>query len=290
MKDVHNLIARLEKEAVGSDSLEKRVENYLIDFATGGNYARMFTNTEGVAEVITLQTAHMRSMFESFPEIVLIDATHDTNKSNYKLFSFMIHDAFDKGYHVQHSLIGNEKKETLRTAIRQFKEACPTFDYIACIMVDKDFTEIAVLEEEFPSARVLLCHFHVVQCLHREVANSKYNFDAWTKNEMRQLCRLLISAPSERIYNEVIEATKVVIRNNAKQDLWFKMLDNNWTPCKTRWSSIHRGNIPHMGNQTNNRGMKCVTFRAAGGLTRMAPFFGSNYDFWKLYKMENVLM
>ena len=43
----------------------------------------------------------MRSMFTNFPEVVLIDATHDTNASNYKLFSFMIHDALGKGQHVQ---------------------------------------------------------------------------------------------------------------------------------------------------------------------------------------------
>lgn len=97
-------------------------------------------------------------------------------------------------------------------AIQQFKEACPKFNSIACIMVDKDFTEIAVLEEEFPGARILLCHFHVVQCLHREVAKTEYNFDGWTKNELKQLSRLLVSASTQSMFDKVLDTMRAVIR------------------------------------------------------------------------------
>ena len=40
-------------------------------------------------------------MFDQFPEVLLLDATHGTNISNYKLFSFMVHDSFGKGQYVQ---------------------------------------------------------------------------------------------------------------------------------------------------------------------------------------------
>ncbi|ETL90853.1 hypothetical protein L917_10552, partial [Phytophthora nicotianae] len=50
-----------------------------------------------VATCITLQTKHMRQIFEQFPEVLLMDATHRTNKSKYKVFSLMAHDTFQKG-------------------------------------------------------------------------------------------------------------------------------------------------------------------------------------------------
>lgn len=50
---------------------------------------------------ITLQTPHMRYLFSKFPEVLLADATHGTNRDNYKLFSFMVHDAYGNGQHVQ---------------------------------------------------------------------------------------------------------------------------------------------------------------------------------------------
>ncbi|ETN09618.1 hypothetical protein PPTG_11948 [Phytophthora nicotianae INRA-310] len=147
----------------------------------------------------------------------------------------------------------DERKETLRIACRQFKEACSSFDSVAVIMIDKDFTELSVLKEEFPSARILLYPFHVVKYLQEEVAKEKYNLDAWTKKEMKRLIQLLVSAPTEVVYDNVITAMKVVIRTEEKQQLWFRYFDANWTECKERWSSVYRGNVPHMGNHTNNR-------------------------------------
>ncbi|KAG3098898.1 hypothetical protein PI125_g15222 [Phytophthora idaei] len=35
----------------------------------------------------------MRRFFEAFPEVLMMDATHNANDARYKLFSFMIHDA-----------------------------------------------------------------------------------------------------------------------------------------------------------------------------------------------------
>ena len=43
----------------------------------------------------------MRRIYELFPEVLLIDATHGTNNANYKLLSFMVHSTFGGGEHVQ---------------------------------------------------------------------------------------------------------------------------------------------------------------------------------------------
>ncbi|OWY90355.1 hypothetical protein PHMEG_00041550, partial [Phytophthora megakarya] len=72
----------------------------------------------------------------------------------------------------------NERKETLRIACRQLEEGCPSFDNVAVIMIDKDFTELSVLKEEFPNARILLCHFHVVKYLQEEEIKAKYDLNA----------------------------------------------------------------------------------------------------------------
>ena len=155
-------------------------------------------------------------------------------------------------------LVENERKNTLRIACRQFKEGCPTFNAVAVIIIDKDFTELSVLQKEFPGARILLCHFNVVEYLQEQVSKKKYNFDAWTKKEMRRLISLLVRAPTEIAYSNVIDAMKVVLRPIEKSRLWFEYFDANWTSCKERWSSVYRGNVPHMGIQTNNRCVKTV--------------------------------
>lgn len=61
----------------------------------------------------------------------------------------------------------------MRIAYRQFKEGCPNLDSVAVVMSDKEFTELAVLQEEFSGPRVLLCHFHVIKYLQEELERKR---------------------------------------------------------------------------------------------------------------------
>ncbi|OWZ14065.1 hypothetical protein PHMEG_00012510 [Phytophthora megakarya] len=85
-----------------------------------------------------MQTLHMREAFSWFSEVLLIDATHCTNKIKYI---------------------------TLLTAIEEFKLNNPKWREIQCFIVNNDFTEIAVLKAALPGVRVLLCQFHVIKYL-----------------------------------------------------------------------------------------------------------------------------
>lgn len=102
-KDVSNLLAKMKASRYADfSSVEARVYAFLKDFCEQKGYVgRVFTNANRVVKAITLQTAHMRRMFARFSEVLLIDATNNTNKERYKLFSFMIHDALGQGQHVQ---------------------------------------------------------------------------------------------------------------------------------------------------------------------------------------------
>ncbi|KAG3090031.1 hypothetical protein PI125_g17826 [Phytophthora idaei] len=102
MKAVHNLVACLKRETYAFPTIEERIASILGDFASGkGNVSRDYASEKGVVKYIFIQTSHMRTMFENFPEVLFIDATHATNVSNYKCFSFMIQDAVNKGQHVR---------------------------------------------------------------------------------------------------------------------------------------------------------------------------------------------
>jgi hypothetical protein len=150
-------------------------------------------------------------------------------------------------------LLENERKPTLRLACEQFKEACPSWRSLEVIGIDKDFTEMAVLEEEFPSVRVLLCQFHVVKYLQEEVSKVKYELTSWSKKQMKQLFSLLVSAPTQKNLDGVIPTMELSIKPDSSRPLWMDYFNRNWLSCKERWSSVYRGNVPHMGNTTNNR-------------------------------------
>jgi len=101
MKDVHNLVSRLRNpgklfrswafdssltnELLGlivymsdDDAVAETIVNFNMESAK--NVASVHQSARGNTGVISITTGHMRSMVESFPEVLQMDCTHKTNK------------------------------------------------------------------------------------------------------------------------------------------------------------------------------------------------------------------
>jgi len=55
----------------------------------------------------------------------------------------------------------DESTQHLRAIVQAFKNC---YGNTKVIIIDKDFTEIAVLKDEFPTATILFCQLHVIKC------------------------------------------------------------------------------------------------------------------------------
>ncbi|TYZ67337.1 hypothetical protein PybrP1_011368, partial [[Pythium] brassicae (nom. inval.)] len=102
----------------------------------------------------------------------------------------------------QHALIKDESSSTLQTVCKQFKDANAAWSNIRCIVMYKDFTEMSVIEAEFPEARILLCQWNVERYLQDEIVKSKYAFSDWQRNNLRSIMRDLIDAPLEEVFDK----------------------------------------------------------------------------------------
>ncbi|KAG4061601.1 hypothetical protein PC123_g3521 [Phytophthora cactorum] len=118
-------------------------------------------------------------MTRKFPETICLDATNGTNINRYRLFSFMVTNKFGFGSFAQHALVDGESKLNMLCAIR--------------------LTELALLHEEFPCATVILCHFHVIDYLKREVSKKDYGFSAFEKMHIKNILTMLITNVGEPI-------------------------------------------------------------------------------------------
>ncbi|EEY69056.1 uncharacterized protein PITG_23301 [Phytophthora infestans T30-4] len=211
----------------------------------------------------------MRLMFEQFPEVLLIDATHGTNASKFKVFSFMAHDVFGHGQFVQHALLQNERRHTLVTAIEEFKQNNPAWTRVQSILIDKDVTELSVLRAAFPDASILLCQFHVLKYLREAVASSDYGFTSWQKDQLRSTFNLLVYAPTEAAYLKHRRYLRHLVtfgtqagsdaHNEAEEECdpnlhaFEAYFTKNWDSCRELWCAYKRQNTVTLGNNTNNR-------------------------------------
>ncbi|RAW22742.1 hypothetical protein PC110_g20819 [Phytophthora cactorum] len=102
----------------GSITVESRLDCCFREFCSHeGNTATVYVDGEKLSQTIRFQTHQMRWFFEAFPEVMMVDATRNTNDARYKLFSFMIHDVFGHGQFAQHALMENESTECLTNAV-----------------------------------------------------------------------------------------------------------------------------------------------------------------------------
>ncbi|OWZ22540.1 LOW QUALITY PROTEIN: hypothetical protein PHMEG_0002731 [Phytophthora megakarya] len=128
LRDIHNTIQESKQKFCGGSVDAERALAVLHEFieATPGNTAEFIVDSENnIVRVVTFQSARQKRLFTAFPEVVLVDATHDTNVNGYKLFRFAVHDVFGLGQYVQHALVHTEEKANLALAVSVFKRNHP---------------------------------------------------------------------------------------------------------------------------------------------------------------------
>ena len=126
---------------------------------------------------------------------------------------------------------------------------------IKVIMVDKDLTNINVLKEFFPNAKILYCLFHVIKWLKGVI--SKLHFqEVDMKNKVMVEIKAMVWAASEEIYSEhygnfqnLCEESNLML--DTEKPLFDYFIDN-WHNCKEDWVIFYRRFIPTFGTNTNN--------------------------------------
>ncbi|KUF97722.1 hypothetical protein AM588_10007919 [Phytophthora nicotianae] len=190
----------------------------------------------GETGVISIASAHMRRVFARFSEVLLVDCSHKTNRYNYQLLTFVGMNEFGEGAVVHQSLIEANGDWHMERAIDHFKRFHPTrINLLQVIVVDKDLNEIRVLEANFPAARILLCHFHVIKYL--KEMRSKPEFGKISSDNARKIdaaVHKMVYASSEHKYKEAHESLKGICER-CGIDRFFKYFEKNWHSCTDRW-------------------------------------------------------
>ncbi|KAF0721174.1 Zinc finger SWIM domain-containing protein 3 [Aphis craccivora] len=72
-------------------------------------------------------------------------------------------------------LLTSEDLETVSNMATTFKSFNPIWKNIKCIMADKDFTEHNEFKNQFASTKILICIFHCLRSMSREITCEKMN-------------------------------------------------------------------------------------------------------------------
>ena len=160
-------------------------------------------------QAIYFQTGEMKSMFMSYPEVLFIDATYKLNDLRMPLYVLMSIDGNGESEIVCLWIVQSEDKSTLNNLLVEFKKHNESSSLIQCVMTDKDITERDVIKEQLPQAALVICLFHTLRTMRREVSCEKLGISQSERVMSLELLSKMAYARSEeaylQIYNELTE-------------------------------------------------------------------------------------
>jgi len=99
----------------------------------------------------------MKQKFDSFPELLLVDATYKLNDLTMPVFLQLVIDGNGESEIVTVFVVASEDGLTISSLIVIFKHHNPAWVSTKTILTDKDFMERSVYGKQFSNANLQLC-------------------------------------------------------------------------------------------------------------------------------------
>ncbi|ETK79521.1 hypothetical protein L915_14633 [Phytophthora nicotianae] len=162
------------------------------------------------------------------------------------LLTFMGMNESGEGAVVQNCLIEANEDWHMERAISHLKRFHPTrVNFVRVIVVDKDLNAIRVLEANFPEARILICHFHMIKYLKEMRYESEFGkISSDDESQIDAAVHKMEYAVSEGKYNEAHEFMKDICERSS-MDQFVKYFEKNWHSGMERWVYYLRTSLPH---------------------------------------------
>lgn len=190
----------------------------------------------------------MKSVFGLYPEVILVDATYKLINLRMPLYLMMCIDGNGQGEIVLMYLTTTETEEAITKMVRAFKNINPQWEHTKVVISDKDFTERAVFQKEFPNAALHICLFHVLRTFRREVTTDKMSIRPGERDHVLEIISNLAYSRSESEYDEYYQA---LIQSGLKTVITY--YNSNWHGIRNQWVACYKEVCFTLGERTNNR-------------------------------------
>ena len=207
----------------------------------------VFTH-EGILTGLLFQDRLMKSVYSSYPEVLLVDATYKLTNLRMPVYILMAIDGNGQGEIVMICLTALENECAITTMVQAFKCNNPSWERMKVVMSDKDFTERVVFRKEFPQAALHICLFHTMRSFHREVTTEKPSIRPGERDHVLELITKLTYAKSESEYDSLYQDL-LQTRLSTVIDYY----NSNWHSIRHEWVECFKGVHFTLGEMTNSR-------------------------------------
>ena len=212
-----------------------------------GSVVEVFDDDDGDFMGLLFQDHIMRTVYGSYPEVLLFDATYKLTDLRMPLYLLMAIDGNGHSEIVGVYLTVNETATSLRQMLAAFKRLNDSWERTSVIMTDKDMTERSVLAEVFPDATLQLCLFHTLRSFKREFSMEKMGLRAGMRDNVLDILAGMAHASSPTVFDEKYEMLK-----DLQLQPVVEFFNKNWLGIKHEWATCFKNDHFTLGELTNN--------------------------------------
>ncbi|XP_031329334.1 protein FAR1-RELATED SEQUENCE 5-like isoform X1 [Photinus pyralis] len=268
-KDIRN-IKYVTRLPLKSNDLEKIVS---ILSENEGCAVEIAHDQEGNLIGIYYQDFFMKHVFQTFPELLICDATYKLNELNMALYILLAVDGNGQSEIVSTFLMADESKSAIEVMIKTFKYKNEAWVKTVTILTDKDMTERNIFKNEFPHADVLLCLFHTLRTFRREITIERMAIKKETREKCLQVIQKIAYSATLKEYNiNYEELQKLDVKNVLKY------YDENWHNIKNEWVEGLKSSCFTLNNSTTNR-LESINQKIKSGVDRHSSLCQFYTDF-----------
>src|SRR6218665_1801851 len=208
----------------------------------------IMTDSDGAVTSIFFQEGHMKKFLSLYPELLMLDATYKLTNVRMPLYVMLCVGPNGESEIVAVFLTVREDAPTLCEALDRFKSRNPHWNNICTVMTDKDLAEREAVKQKFPQVALMLCLFHVLRAMSREVTTSKMSITEEQRGRALQALQGLAYAKSDEEYNSLRESFRTSMPQTVVQ-----YYEANWHTCRHEWVLCWQRQNVTFGERTNNR-------------------------------------
>lgn len=194
------------------------------------------------------QDSSMKQCFDSYPEIIFLDATYKLLEIGVPAYLLLCEDSNGMSEIVFVCLLVMEDQPSILWMMETFKKRNPAWSKVKVVMADKDMGERDVVKSALPSASILICLYHALRTFRREISTEKLGITSGQRMFSLELLQKMAYASSEAEYLKLYQELK---ESAPKQVIDY--FDNSWKGIKNEWVLHYKAISGSFLNSTNNR-------------------------------------
>ncbi|XP_061998453.1 uncharacterized protein LOC133715810 isoform X2 [Rosa rugosa] len=215
------------------------------------NYLEWHRSCPISGSVLDLFWAHPVSLelLRVFPTILMMDCTFKTNRYRYPLLEVVGVTSTNMTFSVAFVFLDSEKEDNYVWALNRLRDVLDGCAMPNVIVTDKDLELMRAVEMVFPSARHMLCKWHINKNVLAKCRNLFESKEKWDRFIMKW--NVLVTSPTEEDYIQELAVLQSEFSNYTEV---LDYVTNTWlNPFKDRFVSAWTDVIMHFGNVASNR-------------------------------------